>query len=192
MITQGEFENEIKRFGVVEDLRDKLWDKARILLENGYEIEAYFLILGTWNFLGFRHVIKNCNLNEFQNTLNDINPIFDKMKDENFETANLDLLENDISFIYNKFKKLVGQTGATKLMALKNPKLFVMWDTGIRKLYSKKYSISQACTSDDYLNFLKGVKKEFSDIKWEDKDKPFAKALDEFNFIVTQKRNNTR
>jgi len=35
----------------------------------------------------------------------------------------------DIKYIYNQLKKIAKQTGASKIMALKNSNLFVMWDS---------------------------------------------------------------
>ena len=57
-ISQKEFENTIKEFERIVDVRDQLWDRARKLLENGYEVDAYILILATWNFARFRYFIK--------------------------------------------------------------------------------------------------------------------------------------
>ena len=64
-ISQKEFENTIKEFERIVDVRDQLWDRARKLLENGYEVDAYILILATWNFARFRYFIKIFDLDKF-------------------------------------------------------------------------------------------------------------------------------
>ena len=74
-------------------------------------------------------------------------------------------------------------------MYFKNPGLFIMWDSGIRKLYKIPQTHT---TAEDYLNFLKLMKKEFSHIQWNDKNKSLAKAIDEYNFVITQEKIKKR
>ena len=188
-INQTHFENTIKKFSVVEDARGKLWNKARNLLLGGYETEAYILILATWNFAGFRFFLKKFNLTKFENTLKKLNPIFNKIKKETFECVDFKSkdLQKDIKLIYSKLKKFVGQTGASKIMALKNPNLFVMWDTEIRKMYR----IDNQAKPDDYIEFLQRMKNEFKGIKWQDKKRPFAKVIDEYNYVKAEERRNS-
>ena len=178
--TQKDFKSTIKQFHQIEE-RDEFWPRARKLLLNGYEVEAYVLILATWNFAGFRYVLKNFDLGKFKNTLKKLNPRFNKLRDLTFEEADFEDKElvPDIKFIYQRLKDIVKQTGASKMMALKNPRLFVIWDTKIRKMYK----IDNKAQPDDYIQFLKKMKQEFSHIKWTDKKTPLAKAIDEYNYI---------
>jgi hypothetical protein len=190
-INQIDFKNTIKKFSKVEDARGILWYKSRNLLLKGYEIEAYILILATWDIAYFKFVLKNFNLIEFEDTIKKINPIFNKIKKKTFECADFknNDLRKDIKMIYSNLKKFVKQTGATKIMALKNPDLFVMWDTEIRKMYK----IDNQASPDDYIEFLEKMKNEFREIKWQDKKRPFAKVIDEYNYVKAQenrKRNN--
>lgn len=73
-------------------------------------------------------------------------------------------------------------------MALKNPELFVMWDTEIRKIYK----ISNKATPADYLKFLRKMKEVFGYIKWRDKNTPIAKAIDEYNYVEADKMRKLR
>lgn len=178
--TQKDFKSTIKQFHQVED-RDEFWPRARKLLLNGYEVEAYVLILATWNFAGFRYLLKNFDLGKFKSTIKRLNPRFKKLKGLTFQKADFDDkgLTSDIKFIYQRLRGIVKQTGATKMLALKNPSLFVMWDTNIRKMYH----INNSGDPDDYIKFLKKMKQEFSHIKWTDKKTPLAKGIDEYNYI---------
>ena len=185
MITQEEFERKINRFPEFEFTRGSLENSFTTLINKGLEIEAYLLLLATWNFAGFRYVLKNFDLKKFKEAIKEINPVFDKLKEERFEDADFDKLKKDISFIYDKLKGLVKQTGATKIMYFKNPNLFIMWDMGIRKLY--KFPQNHT-TAEDYINFLKLMQKEFSNLKCENQNRSFAKAIDEYNFVITQER----
>ena len=150
---QIEFEKTISEFQKIEDARDQLWDRAKVLIEKGFEVEAYILILATWNFARFRYFMKNFDLREFQEVINRVNPVFNKLENTHFE--NIDLTDKtvviDIKFIYNQLKKIAEQTGASKIMALKNSKLFVMWDTEIRKMYK----INNKVDDDDYIQLYR-------------------------------------
>jgi len=69
-ITQKKFEGIVKKFSSAESLRSALWYRSRNLLVKGYEMEAYILILATWNFADFRYFLTNFNLTKFNNTIN--------------------------------------------------------------------------------------------------------------------------
>jgi len=187
---QIEFEKTISEFQKIEDARDQLWDRAKVLIEKGFEVEAYILILATWNFARFRYFMKNFDLREFQEVINRVNPIFKKLENTHFE--NIDLTDKtvviDIKFIYNQLKKIAEQTGASKIMALKNSKLFVMWDTEIRKIYK----IDNKGEADDYIQFLIKMQKCFENIKWSGKTPPFAKAIDEYNYVIADRNRGVR
>ena len=185
-INQKDFENTIKKFRIIEDTRGSLWDRARNLLLKGYETEAYILILATWNFADFRYFLKNFDLYKFENVIKKLTPIFNKVKNKTFEKTdfkNKDL-QKDIKLIYSDLKKVVRQTGASKIMALKNQNLFVMWDTEIRKMYK----IDNRATPNDYIEFLGKMKNEFKEIKYRNKKIPFAKAIDEYNYVKADER----
>ena len=187
---QIEFEKTISEFQKIEDARDQLWDRAKVLIEKGFEVEAYILILATWNFARFRYFMKNFDLREFQEVINRVNPIFKKLENSHFE--NIDFTDNavviDIKFIYNQLKKIAEQTGASKIMALKNSKLFVMWDTEIRKIYK----IDNKGEADDYMQFLIKMQKYFEGIKWSGKTPPLAKAIDEYNYVIADRNRGVR
>lgn len=184
-ITQKSFNKILRQFPVVEDVRDELWGRCVRLLKDGYEIEAYILLLATWNFAYFRYSMKQFDLKKFELTLREINPIFGKFSNKKFETTDFDDsdIQEDIKTIYEKLREQAKQTGATKIMALRNPQLFIMWDTEIRKIY-RIYNTG----SDDYLKFLKKMKNEFGHIKSTSKKLPLAKAIDEYNYVIAEKR----
>jgi len=189
-MNQIEFEKTIAEFQKLEDARDQLWDRAKVLIEKGFEVEAYVLILATWNFARFRYFMKNFDLREFQEVINRVNPIFKKLENAQFE--NTDFADNvvvtDIKYIYDQLKKIAEQTGASKIMALKNSKLFVMWDTEIRKIYK----IDNKGEADDYIQFLIKMQECFKDIKWIGKTPPLAKAIDEYNYVTADKNRGKK
>ncbi len=183
---QKEFNNTIKKFNEIEDARDQLWIRTRNLIKKGFEVEAYILILATWNFASFRYIMKTFNLREFKDVISRINPIFKKLENKKFENVSFDdgdIVKN-IKFIYAELKKIAKQTGATKIMALKNHGLFIMWDTEIRKMYG----IKNNAEPNDYLEFLKKMKDKFSHLRSPNQETPLAKAIDEYNYVIADKR----
>jgi len=162
-----------------EPFRGMMWYRARKLLEDGYKIEAYILILATWNFARFRYFMTKFDFQKFKGAIEKVQPIFDKLKNETFKKADFDDrdLQNDIKNIYINLKSIVEQTGAAKIMALTNPNLFIMWDTNIRK----KYKINNSASPEDYIQFITMMQNKFKHIEWNNDKKPFAKAIDEWN-----------
>lgn len=189
-VSQAVFEETVKKFSEIEDAMDQLWNKSRYLLTKGYEIEAYILILATWNFAGFRYVLKDFDLGKFQATLEKINPIFEKLESRKFEATdfNDENLQRDIREIHSELRELVKQTGATKIMALRNPYLFIMWDTEIRSMYK----IDNRGDADDYIKFLARMREEFINIRWKNPEKSLAKAIDEYNYVLADDRRQAR
>ena len=179
-ISQQDFKKTVRQFAKIEQ-RSGFWGRARNLLLASYETEAYVLLLATWNFAGFRYLVNDFNVSKFEAAVKKLNPVFDRLKTQTLQTADFGdkALVKDIKFIYRKLKGLVKQTGASKMMALKNPALFVMWDTKIRKMYG----IDNGADPDDYVQFLKKMKENFAHIKWTHASTPLAKAIDEYNYI---------
>lgn len=180
MISQQQFESTISKFHQLEPARASLYEMGLNLLKAGFEIEAYLLILATWNFANFRYILTRFDLKTLKNVIESTNPAFERLKNQDFRTCNLDKIANDVKSIYADFKALIGQTGASKIIHFKHPPLFVMWDTAIRK----KYKIPNTASSDDYIKFMKLMQKEFGHIQWNTGYKTLAKAIDEYNFVI--------
>jgi hypothetical protein len=179
-VSKQEFKKTVTQFAKIE-ARSGFWARARKLLMAGYEPEAYIFLLATWNFAGFRYLLNDFNANKFEAAVKKLNSVFGRVKAQTLESADFEnqALGQDIKLIYRKLKALVKQTGASKLMALKNPTLFVMWETKIRKMYR----INNQADPDDYLRFFKRMKQDFAHIKWTDAMAPLAKTIDEYNYI---------
>lgn len=167
------------------------------LMDKGCEIEAYMFILATWNFARFRYAMKEFNLDAFVEKVKKLAPLFEKLQKENFATMNIDKYEPEIKTIFKTFASIGGieSTGAPKLMHLKLPKVFVMWDRYIRNEYGYKKG-----DADDYVAFLKQMQKEFANLE-APAGRTLAKAIDEHNYKkftmpalkkAREKRNNEK
>lgn len=150
------------------------------LMKNGFKIEAFLLMLSTWNFACFRYAVRGFNLDNFVKTISRLQPFFKKFKDKNFKTIDFDLYSKDIKIIFRELSKIKGiqKTGTPKLMHLEVPKVFVMWDMYIRNYYGFKRG-----NESDYLEFIKLMQKNYSYVK-PAFGRTAAKLIDEHNFIT--------
>lgn len=140
MITNKEFNEAVSKFDVLEK-RGSFYDTAVGLINNGFEIEAYCLILATWNFAAFRYAVKDFDLVGFRQTIEKLNSRFSTMEVENFRTIDFDKCRDDIVGIFKTLCHIRGiqYTGASKVMHLRNRSVFVMWDSYISGDKPNKY-----------------------------------------------------
>lgn len=169
------------------------------LFNKGLKIEAYLIILTTWNFANFRYAVKDFDLISFEKTLKALEKNFAPLDNIEFRRADFDSYIKDICEIYISLSKIKGIyfTGASKLMHLRNRKLFILWDDYIRGLKSKRYYEKLDIVKqgnwiikrygnkpEDYIEFLKDMQKRFSQVHFKENRKTFAKAIDEFNYVT--------
>ena len=179
-ITQEHFEKKCARFDIVEP-RFGFYDKARNLMFYGFKTEARLLLLATWNSSAFRYVVNEFDIRKFEDLMHSLEPTIEKLRVKEFRKADFKSLEKEVSTIYNPLSKVegIGYTGASKLMHLDNPRLFVPWDQFIRE----KFDLEK--DSDSYVSFLEKMQSKFNHLKDpEDKTKSFAKAIDEYNYVT--------
>ncbi len=153
------------------------------LMKKGFETESCLLMLSIWNFARFRFAVRSFNLDKFENTLKKLRPLFKKFEKLNFKTVNLRDYKDDIKKIFKTLAAIKGieKTGTPKLMHLKAPKVFVMWDTFIRKHYG-----FNGGDADDYFSFLEKTQNLFQNAKTP-RDRTLAKLIDEHHYItITQ------
>jgi hypothetical protein len=180
-----------------KETRTNFFALAKNLIKNGYETEGLLLILTTWNFAVFRYAVKTFDIANFKKTLNNLKPNFDRLQGENFQTIDFESYKQDIEKIYKSLSKIKGVefTGAPKLMHLKNPMVFVMWDAYIRGQKAKKYYAALKVFNDGtfiykkyatdfngYFEFLKDMQVKFKHLRLNG-NKSLAKAVDEFNYV---------
>jgi len=178
MINKEEFKENLKKFDQLEN-RGSYYPMFHKMIEKGFETEAFLFILSTWNFATFRYAMKDFDLNGFKKIVENLKPYFEKFKGKSIETIDFDDYKNDIQHIFQELSNIKGiqYTGASKLMHLTIPEVFVMWDAYIRKVWGFKEG-----KSDDYFNFLKKMQEEFKTFE-NSKDRTLAKLIDEYNYV---------
>ena len=196
MIDIQKINEAISEFKNIENLTD-FYGLSNNLIKNGFEIEGYLLFLSTWNFARFRYAMKSFNLENFIETVEKVKPYFETIENQSFYSINFDDHYLSIEPIYSSFSSIKGIefTGASKLMHLMNPKIFVMWDDYIRggkprkdynlleifnngTLEYKKYPTN----SNGYLSFLKDMQSRFRHLESLG-PKLLTKSIDEFNYV---------
>jgi hypothetical protein len=172
-----------KRFKKENEPKASYYDIALEIVD-AYPIQASIIILATWNSGRFRYMQSDTqNLLELQKAIKECEPLFGKVKEENFKTVKFDEIGDTVKRIYSTFSKVKGveYTGASKVMHLLNRELFVMWDDPIRN------NLGYGNTDEDYLNFLKDMQDKFKNTKWTMPKKTLAKAIDEYNEVTIPK-----
>jgi len=161
--------------------RESFYDVAVNIVDD-HPLQASIIILATWNSSRFRFFANNPqNLIDLKEAIEKTKPLFEKIKNKEFQTVNLDEIKDNIKEIYSIFSRVKGveYTGASKVMHLINRNLFIMWDGYIRKEYGLKNN-----DAEDYFNFLKLMQDKFSNIKWDIPEKSLTKAIDEYNYVI--------
>ncbi len=179
-----------------EEKRTDFFKLARNLIESGYEIEGLLLILSTWNFAIFRYAVKEFDIDIFSKQIKKIKPNFYNICG-NFRFIDFDSYVTDIKIIYETLSDIEGikNTGASKLMHLMKPEVFIMWDGYIRgdkpqkhykelEIYKKGEYVYKKYNKDfeGYIEFLKDMQSKFKHLNTKGK-KPLTKAVDEFNYV---------
>jgi hypothetical protein len=149
------------------------------------------------------------SINEFEKTISDVSELrfsntdFDALTEKTYTTI-VDAFDG-LNFCEisddSGTDSLIGITGATKIMHLKHPDLFIIWDGYIRGVKTKKYydfvdpRVIKAGwkrkkykeTGEGYISFLRDMKEAFSNIIVDYEKlklvKPVTKAIDEFNYM---------
>jgi len=167
----------LKKF-TTKELRLGFYPMFLKLKKKGFEIEALLLMLATWNFASFRYAVRGFNLDEFIKIIKKVKSILKLLQKEDFKNINFDKYSKEIkkSFRLLSGMKGIQKTGASKVLHILFPKIFVMWDGYIRRYYGFKKG-----DENDYLNFLKLMQQKFFYVK-DLKERTAAKLIDEHNY----------
>ncbi|MCL4362776.1 hypothetical protein M1585_04820 [Candidatus Parvarchaeota archaeon] len=197
------FKNSIKKFDEIENLRGEIYWRCLNLIDKNLKfgedqvesrLDAYLLLLASWNVANFRKTLTE-DFDTFKTAISSCEEGFSKFEDKNFENIDFEEYRSDISNIFNKLSKVnaILYTGASKVMHLRNPKVFLMWDVKIRGREGYKIKGEDG---NAYVDFLKKVQSSFSKIfvdinkillEDKHKNKTVTKAIDEYNYVtITQ------
>ncbi|HUJ08537.1 MAG TPA: hypothetical protein VL171_00785 [Verrucomicrobiae bacterium] len=172
---------------------------AMELVGAGFEIEGCVLFLATWNFASFRYAVTDFDIDGLKHLVCDeLGDEFAALGTRTIQNIDLDEHGSRIERVFNRLASMkeVLFTGATKLMHLKCPTTFVIWDDYIRggkpkKLYGRlpcvalrKWRFKQyEKTGRGYVSFLRDIQTRFCHLHFPDGPKTLAKAIDEFNYV---------
>ncbi|MEW5924662.1 MAG: hypothetical protein AB1746_11805 [Candidatus Zixiibacteriota bacterium] len=197
MITEQDLAEASRQFDEHEK-RGSYYDMARNLWENGFRLEAYILLLATWNFAYFRYVIKDFELNTFGVLMDSLESRFTNLDGLRLSNIDINHYRDDIKKIYKEVSGFNGikHTGAAKVMHLRNPELFVIWDDFIRGAKPIKYYESLNIVrkgkwkhrqyennENGYFDFMVQMQHAASEVKNLVPGKTLAKLIDEYNYV---------
>lgn len=148
-------------------------------------VKGVLLLLFTWNFAARQ--TKKLNFDNVGKLIRSNKKDLEFL--EQFSVENVgDHAWGVIKRVFAKFKRLLGQTGASKALSLLNPHLFVMWDTAIRKRLRKELipGINNGQRPEHYVIFLKGIRSIIDQYRLPKKlprGCVVAKKIDEYNYV---------
>ena len=149
-------------------------------------VKGILLLLYTWNFAA-----KETKKLNFQN----VGEVIRNSKDDliflekySIFTANTPAWKV-IKCVFDRFRDVFGQTGASKALSLLNQDLFVMWDTAIRKRLRKELipGIMNGENGEYYVIYLKGIQSIIEEYHIRDKlddTSVVAKKIDEYHYVT--------
>jgi len=151
-------------------------------------IQGVLLLLYTWNFAAQK--TKALNYDNVGGLLKDNKELLRKLEKRSIQDDEItwENIKEDIEKVFDSFKTLFGQTGASKALSLLNPNLFVMWDTNIRKELNKELipKINNGKSSKHYITYLEGIRKIIDEYNIATNLPPgsiVAKKIDEYNYV---------
>lgn len=176
-----------------DEIRNEVHDWALELYKKGYKHQAIILLLATWNFAHFRYILTSFDLKEFKRKLMELEERHLKFfENETFERIDLgnQRTTESIKEIYTTLSNSgIKQVGASKVMYLLNPKVFVMWDNGIISHYNKSFKKDKSVgkinnTAEGYINFMKLMQKLYNKgvFPQPDCNTTIPRAIDLFNW----------
>jgi len=115
--------------------RGSFYDMARRLVQAGYDVEGSILFLATWNFASFRYAATDFDIDGFRDLLkSELADAFQALVHCDIQHVDLEAQGPRIERMFDRLASMkeVLYTGATKVMHLKCPELFVIWDAYIR------------------------------------------------------------
>lgn len=196
-ITLDDLDIASKTFHEVEG-RSSYYDMALGLVQAGYEIEGCILLLATWNVGRFRFATK-FDVDGLKGILcSDLHGDFVALAGHSIQILDLAIEGGRIERMFDRLASIQGveYTGASKLLSLKNPGLFVMWDDYIRGGKPKKHYKNLPCivaqkwflriynkNGAGYVTFLRDIQNRFGHLNYAGGPKTLAKAIDEFNYV---------
>jgi hypothetical protein len=160
---------------------------------NNKTIEGILLLLYCWNFAS--PITKKLTKPSIENLLRTNKDNLKYLESFSIVNFNEDVHQRILE-VFDNFKNIFGQTGASKALSLLNTKLFVMWDTKIRKKLRQLNLVSRIGNGEKpehYLKFMIDIKEIISRnelINLIDNADEIAKKIDEFHFAKIVVNNN--
>lgn len=147
--------------------------------------KGILLLLFIWNFAAQK--TKKLNFENIGNVIKCNRRDLKSLERYSIETADASAW-NIIERVFASFMALMGQTGASKALSLLNPRLFVMWDTKIRKRLKKELipRIRNGESAKYYVTFLKGIQRIIQKYRIPEKlpnGLLVAKKIDEYHYV---------
>jgi len=180
--------------------RGSFYDLALGLVQADHDVEGCILFMATFNSQRFRVAASDFDIDGLKNLLNcELRADFEILARYSIRDIDLNEHGSRVEMVFNRLKQIKGIecTGAAKVMQLKCPKLFVMWDRYTRGQVDEKLYKDLPCVASrkwfyfkydengkGYVRFLSDIQRRFRGLP----DNPtvprtLAKTIDEFYYV---------
>jgi hypothetical protein len=178
------------------EARGGFYDLARGLVGKGDALEGCILLLATWNAARFSKV--HFEIDALRNALTDLRDDFSALAGYDIQTVDLGFHRGRIEAMFNRLAAIKGveYTGASKLLHLMLPELFVPWDAYIRGGTDERFYSGLPCVISGkwclvryeqigcgYVDFLLDMQSRVRDLAYAKCSKTLPKNLDEWNYV---------
>jgi len=176
--------------------RGGFYDLARGLVEKGYALEGCILLLATWNAARFSKV--DFEIDALRNALTHLSDDLSALAGYSIQTVDLEFHRSRIEAMFNRLAAIKGveYTGASKLLHLILPELFVAWDAYIRGGKDERFYSGLPCVISrkwclvrydqigcGYVDFLLDIQSRVRSLAYAKGSKTLPKNLDEWNYV---------
>lgn len=160
-------------------------DNIRFWYTDTKTVQAILLLLFCWNFAA--RETKRLTMESTRKVLRDNENCLRQLENFSLFTFTPEV-EPLIRSVFSRFRRVFGQTGATKALSLINPALFVMWDTKIRQRLRRELirGIDNGQTAEQYILFLRGIREYAYQYNFQQQLKRnaiLAKKIDEYHYV---------
>lgn len=186
-------------------MRGVIYHSALKLIDAGFVVEAHLLLLATWNFARFRFVVPTFDIRDYEKRVNQVAATLQPLSACDFATVDLGAHRKLVIRAFNRFASVRGIefTGASKVLHLLLPRVFVMWDAAIAGRHTPQSDYSKleivqsgfwrpptypfARSGVGYYAFLVYCQSRFRGFVIPCDDKTLAKCIDQFNYCKITK-----
>lgn len=198
----GEYPHWVESYQCLRDRGDEYWSHLEMLDEAQIEKQIIEKFLNKW-----LSRVNHRSASSLKQAVDSLPPFYSALKNEAIEDIDFGSHKSftikGVMQCLLRVKPKFGSVPASKLMHMAIPRLFVMWDSGIKEEYGIPTYCSDSLTAERYTDFLKLMKAQINhainnlmqvkgldretaiqQIRLKDNNLTLARIVDKYNFAI--------